>query len=415
MPDELISVEAAVALLDGLPVEPRIERVRLDDAAGLQLAEDVVTDRDFPAFDKSLMDGFAARIGEQHELQIVGESVAGRAFEKELSPGEAIRIMTGAKLPPGAVGVVPVEKANVQGDRVSFEAPSEADRYIARRGSDRPDGHVVATHGEIVTPAHIAALASVGADRVSVVGRPRCLVMTTGDEIVDAGEVPAEHQLRDANGPSIAGLLRGLGCEAINLPVCEDDLDTTRRRLAEALSMGADAVFVSGGMSMGERDYVPRVLEELGCRFHLRKLAIKPGKPFVVATHPQRSDFVVGHGGAARHNRETFVFGLPGNPVSAFVCTLILARRVLHRLAGRDLESLAYERLPLREALPANGDRTFYLPAKVKNIAVTPLRWKGSADVFTLAQANALIECPTNAPEQQPGEVVTIVPIPLGR
>ncbi len=422
--ESLITVAEAAAIIDGIPVTPRQEVVALSDAAGRRLAEEVVTDRDYPPFDKSQMDGFAARVGEPAgEFELVGEVPAGSTWEgPPLRGRQAVAIMTGAPVPDadGAVGVVPVEQAErIDGGRVRLLVDPAPDRYIARRGSDRETGAVVLRAGARLTPAAIGVLASVGRQEACVFGAPRCAVLATGDELVAPGAAPAAHQIRNSNTPTLLALLAGCGCDAVDGGRVPDTLEATRQHLAEWLGSTSDCLFITGGMSMGEHDYVPRVLAELGVEMHVTKLKIKPGKPFLFGTRARGGGFVAGApgasgGGAARGRHTTYVFGLPGNPVSAYVCTLVLAHRLLVRLAGgeaREADARFIER-PLARPLGANGPRQFYQPVALTPEGVVPMGWRGSADVFGLAEADALLERPADDPPRRAGEVVRLLPLP---
>ena len=417
-----MSVSDAAAAIDAAAGASRVETVALAEATGRRLAEDVTADADYPPFDRALMDGYAVVVGEAAgEFEVVGEVPAGRPWDgPPLAGRQAVSIMTGAPLPGGNVGVVPVEKTEKIGDnRVRIDAAAEADKFITRRGGDRPAGATLLRRGTTLGPHHVAALATVGRASVPVFCAPRCAVLSTGDEIVPADQTPGPGQIRNANAPMLVSLLQKLGGDAVDAGHVGDDLDAVRHALGDWLDSSADCLFVTGGMSMGDRDHVPRVLRELGVSFHVTKLAIKPGKPFVFGTLTRQKGFVAeGSGAAQRGTRTTFVFGLPGNPVSAFVCTLVLAGRLLTRMNGgsaAEVEARFVER-PLSAELPANGPRQFYQPAVLDRASntVRPLAWRGSADVFTLAEADILIERPADDGPRAAGEVVRVLAIPGG-
>lgn len=403
---DFISVADAIRILDAAPVSPRVQRVHLRKALGRRLAEDITSDRDYPPFDKAVMDGYAIRATDVNiagvGLRVVDTVAAGVVGQRTISAGEVAAIMTGAPLPPGADTVVPVEDTTRQLDLVTFHRPAKPGAAIARRASDIESGRVVLTRGTRLGPAHIALAANVGAGEVAVYERPIVTVLATGDELIEVDQQPAGAQIRNANSPMLIALLDRLGCEVLDLGIVRDDPDATR----DALSQGmlADALLVTGGMSMGERDYVPRLLRELGLEMKITKLRIKPGKPFV---------FAVGQGsgvGGQDPDSSTarYVFGLPGNPVSAFVCTVRLAARVLSRMGGGDADA-AIAQAKLISALPANGPREFYQPAIRTGLRVEPLQWKSSADIFTLANANALIIRPEHAPPAVAGDLVSMI------
>jgi molybdopterin molybdotransferase len=389
--DELISVQQAIQILDNTPVSPRVVRLALSTAIGLRLAEDILSDRDYPPFDKAVMDGFAVRsadVASPTSLRIIETISAGTTGRRELKAGEAAAIMTGAPLPAGADAVVPVEETSRQGDRVEVKIPAQPGFAIARRGSDIEAGRIVLPRGIRLGPAQAAVAASVGASTVSVYARPRVAILSTGDELIEIDQTPKEAQIRNSNSFMMVALLNQLGCEVQNLGIVRDDPALIREAIAQGLE--SDALFITGGMSMGERDYVPALLREMGLNLAITKLRIKPGKPFVFATQHKPAGV-------------KYVFGLPGNPVSAYVCTIRLAGRILSRVAGGPADPAIYQ-LKLTEPLPANGVREFYQPAVHDGSTVTPLSWKGSADIFTLAAANALIIRPENAPAAAAGE-----------
>lgn len=398
----LLTVQQAIDILDAAPVSPRVVRLPLVEASGLRIASDIVSDRDYPPFDRSLMDGYALRCADitsaPVELPVAGTIAAGAAMPPALPTGAAAAIMTGAPMPAGADCVVPVEDTTRldDGKRVQIGHSSSSGRFIARRGSDCAAGRVILSKGAKFTPAAIAAAASVGAHQVEVFARPTCLVLSTGDEVVPLDQTPGPTQIRNSNTPMLVALLDRLGADARDGGIIADDPVGIRDMIRAGIDEH-DIVFVTGGMSMGEFDFVPRVLSEIGVKLKITKLRIKPGKPFVFGTISRR-----------------FVFGLPGNPVSGFACTLRLCSRLIARLGGGKAdESERWLRAPLAEPLEANGPREFYQPAILRQDGhLLPLKWKGSADIYTLAQANVLLVRPENDPPQPAGAIVRALLIP---
>lgn len=395
----LLTVSQAIAILDAVAVDPRTVRVPLAQAGGLVLAEDLAADRDYPPFDKSLMDGFAVRCADvaaaPARLKLIGEVAAGQVADRPIAPGEAMAIMTGAPLPVGADGVVPVEETSRDGEHVRIARALDASRYIARQGADITAGAAILQRGTRLHAAQVAAAAMIGAALVAVYARPRAAVLSTGDELVGVGDTPIGAQIRNSNSPMLLALLRQLGCDTIDLGAVRDDPAAIAARLEQGLAH--DALFVSGGMSMGTYDHVPRLLAELGVNLRITKLRIKPGKPFVFGERNGR-----------------FVFGLPGNPVSGFVCTIRLAARLLARLSG-GTPTESWITGQLTTALPPNGPREFYQPCRITRTPtatqITPLNWKGSADLFTLASAQALLVRPENDPARQANDIVAALEI----
>lgn len=432
---ELLTVAQAIRIIDQSPVEPRMQRRPLLESSGFRLAEDLRTDRDYPPFRKSLMDGYAVRCQDilktPAELQCVGEIAAGQSAKAPLEAGQAMAIMTGAPLPDGADGVVPVE--DVEG-RVTtgqvmriLRAPSP-NRYIAQRGSDGAAGKIVLRRGTILGPAQIGVAASIGAASVNVFIPPRVAVLGTGSELAPIDGPVETSQIRNSNTPMLAALLRRLGCDVTDLGFVRDEPPLIRDAILRGLEF--DAVFIAGGMSMGEYDFVPLILKDLGVTTKITKLRIKPGKPFVFGSRervaskgapPSASPAPSENSGSSDAAKLCYVFGLPGNPVSAFVCTLRLASRLLTRIGG----GLVEERWltgRLDNGLTVNGPREFYQPA-IRTVApgayssrsefatITPLDWKGSADLFTLAKANVLLVRAENEPPIPKGSVVRALEI----
>jgi molybdopterin molybdotransferase len=392
----LISVQEAMRIIDAAVVTPRLEGLALAQATGRRLAEALRVDRDVPPFDKSLMDGYAVRAADLFAapcaLPLAGRVAAGQMSDHPLPPGATIAIMTGAPLPLGADAVVPIEQTRRNGEMIGFDGPTSAGRFVAHRASEAVAGAVALQAGVRLGPAQIAVGASVGAATVSVFAVPTVAVLGSGDELVDVGRTPGESQIRSCNNAMLMALLVQLHCQPVDLGTVPDEPDKLRDAIRRGLEQ--DVLLVSGGMSMGERDLVPGMLHELGGELRITKLRIKPGKPFVFAVMP---------GGK-------FVFGLPGNPVSAFVCTLCLASRLLSRMSGGPAGSPP-RTAPLAKALEANGPRQFYQPAVWRHGALAPLQWKGSADIFTLAQADVLIVRPENHPPLDAATMVEFIEI----
>jgi molybdopterin molybdotransferase len=451
----LLTVRQAIEIIDSVPIRPRAQRWPLSEAMGLRLAEDLVADRDYPPFDKSMMDGYAVRSADVTragvELHVTGEILAGQWPSKVVGIGEAIAIMTGAPMPAGADGVVPVEDVEHTPDGVRVLRADNPGRYIARRGSDTAAGQILLPRGTRLEAAQIAVAASIGAAKPLVYAPPRVAILGTGDEIIPIHQAPGPAQIRDSNTLMLAALLKRRGCEVRHIGTVADDLDETRAAIKEGLQ--ADVLFVTGGMSMGTRDYVPRLLKELGVEIRISKLRIKPGKPFVFglctgdvcvardhagatsaspkadATSTDAGEARLAptgtHPGPARKTQasppDRYVFGLPGNPVSAFVCTVRLALRLLSRLAGGPIEE-RWLSGRLEVGLPANGPREYYQPvirqvppadrsAQNEIATIRPLAYKGSADLFTLAHANALLVRAENEPPVGKGTLVRVLDI----
>ena len=324
----MIPIDDAVALVvERCRPLPAVE-VALADATGRVLAHDVVAPEDVPPFANTAVDGYAVRVADLAdasatdpvELPVVGELAAGAAPEVTVAPGTAVRIMTGAPVPPGAEAIVMVEHTQRVGDdRVRVMASVKPGDAIRDAGDDIVAGQVVVRAGTEIRPALAGVLASVNALRVSVVPAARVAVLSTGDELVDDGSPLQPGQIRESNRTMLLGLVAATGAVAVDFGIVRDDealLDSVLRRAAAT----CDAIVTSGGVSMGDYDVVKAVLGRIADMTWMQ-IAIKPAKPFAVGT------LRVG-------DRSVPIFGLPGNPVSSLVSFELLARPGLRRLMG---------------------------------------------------------------------------------
>jgi molybdopterin molybdotransferase len=324
----VISLDDARArvLADCPPAAPTV--VPIGEAWGRVLAEEVAAAEPVPPFANTAMDGFAVRAADvagatperPARLAVVGTIAAGHAPDRAVGPGEAVRIMTGAPFPEGADAVAIVETTTPDGpDAVLIGAPVTAGAHIRAAGEDLAAGQPVFAPGTLLGAGHVGVLATAGRTEVRVVPAPRVGVLSTGDELVDDGSPLRPGQIRDSNRLTLLSLLRRDGCVPVDLGIARDDEQEIRARLTEAAA-ACDAVLTSGGVSMGDYDYVKKVLDEIG-DMDWMQVAIRPAKPFAFGTVD-----VAG--------RRTPVFGLPGNPVSSMVSYELLARGGLRQLAG---------------------------------------------------------------------------------
>ena len=392
----MISVAEALNLVQQHAARLAPRRVALGEAVGLVLAEDVTSDVNSPPYDKAMMDGYAVRSSDREPLRLVLEEVAAGAVpHRAVTPGTASRVMTGAPLPEGADAVVPVELADMVDDRSVRlqQTDPPPGRHVMALGTALRAGSVVLSAGAVLRPLEIAILAETGHSVVPVFPAPRAAVLPTGNELVPVGDRPAAGQIRDSNGPLLLAALRQLGVAAVDLGIARDDRDDLHRRVEQGLA--ADVLVLSGGVSAGKYDLVPEVLAEAGVERVLHKVAVRPGKP-------------LWFGVKRRDDRQVLVFGLPGNPVSGFVCFELFVRPAVAALAGRGFVGLPATTARLSHAYQYAGGRTAYLPARVAwpaadrdgaagnaaSSAAMPtvdiLPWHGSADLAALAHANAL-------------------------
>ncbi|HEX6228447.1 MAG TPA: gephyrin-like molybdotransferase Glp [Solirubrobacterales bacterium] len=397
---ELTEIEdARSAVLErAAPLEA--EQVPLGEALGRVLAEDAVSSEPVPGFDNSAMDGFAVRAADTEgaepdspvALRDAGESRAGRPASASLRQGEAIRISTGAALPAGADAVVRVEDTRSEDERVLVEVEVEAGHDIRRAGEDIAAGEAVLERGTPIGPAELGVLASLGSPSVPCHRRPRVRVLTTGDELIPPGEEMRPGGVRNSNAYSIPALAERAGGEVLGADPVPDDPDATRKAIGAALD--ADLVVICGGVSVGGHDHVKGALAELGVEQVFWGVALKPGRPTWFGTR-----------------RDTLVFGLPGNPVSAMVTFLLLVRPSLAALNGADTERqrtearLAedYEKRPGR----AHAVRCS-LELREDGWRAHPTGAQGSHILTSMLGADCLAMIPTEAESLRAGDPVQV-------
>ncbi len=371
--------EARAAMLAGL--EPMAaESVLLAQSAGRVLAADVAAAVDLPRFDNSAMDGYAviaAEAGTGAQLQCVGEVPAGSAFENALQSGQCLRIFTGSPLPVGANAVVMQEDTRVEADRVEITEGVKPFEHIRLRGEDVKEGEPIGRAGEVMHAGRLQLLGAAGVSRVEVYRRPIVWVLATGNELREPGEALGEGGIHESNRLALAELIRETGAEARVYPLVNDTLDATKAALRQAFDE-CDAVVTSGGVSVGDHDFVKPALEALGGELDFWKVRIKPGKPFVYG-----------------RLRGKPLFGVPGNPVSAMVTFLVLVRPGILKLTGAtDLELPAHAGV-LAVPLVNRGDRRHFMRVRVDAAGqVNAAGLQASHAVGPLGQANALVDVP---------------------
>ncbi|MFN2607277.1 MAG: gephyrin-like molybdotransferase Glp, partial [Acidimicrobiales bacterium] len=346
--DPLIPVdEVRGRILDACPaLQPR--PVALADALGCVLAEVVVAGEDVPPFANTAMDGYAVRAadtsGAPVELAVVGTLAAGAEPSLALGPGQAVRIMTGAPLPVGADAVVMVERTRAadHGRTVTVAVAAAAGDHLRLPGSDLAAGQELFGPGTVLSPGHLGVLASVGREVVMVVPRARVGVLSTGDELVAGGGPLRPGQIRDSNRPTLVALVAQAGCEPVDLGLVADDEALLTAAVEQAVA-GCDALVTSGGVSVGDFDYVKVVLDRLG-DMSWWQVAVRPAKPLAFG--------LVG---------ATPVFGLPGNPVSSMVSFELFARPALRRMMGHPVIDRPTVAAVADEGFPRRADGKLHL------------------------------------------------------
>ena len=385
-------------------VSPLDERaVPLASALDCFAAQDYFARLPLPAFDNSAMDGYAVVVSSCNKggrLRVIGEQPAGPDRKLRVGTGEAVRIFTGAPLPQGADAIVMQEDVTRDGTDISLHVDVEAGEFVRRCGCDLAEGQMILAGGERIRAAIIALLASQGFANVIVGGKATAAVISTGDELVKPGEELQAGQIYDSNSALLSALLQQYGISATVVEHCRDD----RKSLENAIKRGIKnhVLIISGGVSVGEHDLVKEALRELGAKIEIWRVAVKPGKPFLFgraqqsAPSPQSSPSVrerrtrsAGEGSVFGSN--CLIFGLPGNPVSAFVTFLQFVRPAILRIMGATNLDLPQVPAKLAVDLTSDSDRPHYIRGKLEHGKFTPIGRQESHALVGLSQANALL------------------------
>jgi molybdopterin molybdotransferase len=383
-------------------------RLSLSQALGCFAAEDYFARLPLPAFDNSAMDGYAvvaSSCAKGKRLRVTAEQPAGRDKQLRVSPGEAIRIFTGAPMPQGADAIVMQEDVTRDGDEIVINTEVEAGEFIRLRGCDLSQGQRILAKGERLRAATIALLASQGIGDLTVGGEVNAAIISTGDELVKPGEKLDLGQIYESNSALLCALLHRCGAAVNFREHCRDE----RESLSKAIKRGMKnhILIISGGVSVGEHDLVKDILREVGAEIEIWRVAIKPGKPFLFGSFSAESHYSAGETPAGPTGspqdesvrpadkmaalRSCFIFGLPGNPVSAFVTFLQFVRPAILKMMGASNLNLPEVPAKLAVDLTNEGDRAHYLRGKLEHGKFSPVGRQESHALFGLSQSNALL------------------------
>lgn len=369
------------------------ETVPLAAACGRVLARDAVSDIDMPPFDKSAMDGFACRRADlPGPLAAVRTIVAGAPPGLPLATGQCARIMTGAEVPPGADCVIKIEESRTLAEGRILFTGAATPAHICPRGEDVRAGDAVLRAGTLLEPRHLGLLAAAGCALPWVARRPRVTLLATGDELAPPEAQPGPGQIRDSNTPQLRAQVAAAGAELTACDRVADDPAVLWGALALALTT-SDLVLLTGGVSLGDFDFVPRVMREVGIEILFDSVAIKPGKP---------ATFGVGPGGVS-------CLGLPGNPWAAFVQFELLARPLLYKMMGAEHRHRCWTAPLARTLRRAQTDRAEWRPVTLDEAGrAVPIEHHGSAHLGSLAAAEGLVAIPAGVAVLAEGTLVRV-------
>jgi len=365
----------------GSPATEIVEIARNpSQALGRVLSESIVADRNYPPFNRSIRDGFAAKASDLSQpgarLRLIGESRAGVGFDGAVCAGECVRILTGAPVPRGANAVVMQEHARVDGDFVIFEQSARAGQQYVLAGAEARVGEVMLGRGTRISYAELAVAAEVGRARVMVSQRPRISILSTGDEVVPVEETPGPYQIRNSNSVSLAAQVNLAGGEVVMSGSAPDEVAELRARIEKSLN--SDMLVLSGGVSVGKYDLVEQVLRDLGTEFFFDAVALRPGKPAVFGWCAGKP-----------------VFGLPGNPVSTMVTFELFVRPAIELLSGHLPPPLPFFKAKLSHDINEKSNVAHFLPARVSwpdgVPSVEALLWEGSGDIGAVVRGNCFL------------------------
>ena len=370
------------------------EAISLQDSIGRVLVEDVFSDVNMPPFNRSAVDGYACRKADiRLPLEVIETVKAGVLPSKKVGPGQCTQIMTGAPVPEGADCVLMVEETiEISIDKIRFTG-EDTKANFSPFAQDTREGECVLESGTLIGPQHIGIMAAVGYVNPRVGMKPRVTVISTGDEIVEPNVKPGISQIRNSNGYQLAAQVFQAGAIPEYLGIAPDNEADTFRMISEALAE-SDVVLLTGGVSMGTFDFVPKILEQSGIEILFRTVAIQPGKPTIFGIKGNKR-----------------IFGLPGNPVSCFTIFEILVKPLIWKMMGVE-QPVRNLRLPLgMDYQRKRTDRMQWLPVQIRDGNVFPLEYHGSAHIFSLATAYAIAAIPLGITKLDKGDQIDVRPV----
>ncbi len=388
--EKMILREDAHKIMSQYGTPTRIEEVSLEESLGRVLGEDVFSDLEMPPFDKSAMDGYAVNSNDRSEKYEIVETIpAGKFPEKAIIPGQCSKIMTGAPLPDGADRVIKVEVTEEDNGYMYLTGEDKVFN-VCFRGEDIRIGDKILGKGKMMRSQEIGAAASLGYNKVKVHKQVKAGLITTGSEIIDPGEVLRPGQIYNSNGYSLSAQLINTGAEFAGRKIVSDDRSLLKD-FFEKMIDSVDLTLISGGVSMGEFDFVPELLEELGVIVHFNKVAIQPGKPTLFGTKGDK-----------------IIFGLPGNPVSTFVIFEVLVKPVLMRMAGSIFSPVILKGRMQKGFKRRKVERDLFIPVNYENGIVKLIEYHGSAHFVSLSKSNGLLKIPRGVSEIPEDEIVDV-------
>jgi molybdopterin molybdotransferase len=388
----MISFEEAFRIVMSSVFETETETIPFSDASGRILDEDIASDMNMPPFNRSAVDGYAChRIDLKNDLEVVEVIAAGKEPVKNVGKNQCSKIMTGAIVPDGCDIVFMVEETeNLQNGKIRF-AGNDPKLNISFRGEDVRTGDVVLRQGKFIQPQDIAVMASVGHTKVQVKKRPIVSILSTGDELVGPSEIPGISQIRNSNSCQLVAQVTRAGGESLDHGIAPDNETVTYEMIKNAINK-SDIVIITGGVSMGDFDFVPSVLKRAGIKILFDQVNVQPGKPTTFGVHSK-----------------AVVFGLPGNPVSSFIQFEVLVRPLINRMMCYDWIQIEHK-LPMAVSYERKSSvRMGFVPVIIKeNMEVVPVDFHGSAHLTALSYSDGIIALKPGIKSLEKGEIVSV-------
>jgi molybdopterin molybdotransferase len=391
----MISLEEAYRIINENTDILDTNTILMSDCLNRVLAEDVLSDSNVPPFDKAILDGFACRKADlPGPFTIVDEIPAGKQSTIEIKEGQCARIMAGAPLPDGADMVFMEEQHIIQPDGSVVFTQQSSDVNIYYRGEDVRVGDIILTRGTMIRPQEMAVLAGAGREGVEVFRRPIVGVLSTGSELIEPTGIPRNAQIRNINGGQMIAQLNRIGMVADYFGIVPDDKEELKKSIQSIIKM-TDVLFISGGVSMGDYDFVPLALQELDFEIFITSIAMRPGKYTLFAKKGNK-----------------YVLGFPGNPVSSFIQLELLGKHLLFCLMGHKINDSVFRCILLDDFERNATDRLEFIPVQLTSSGkVKLIPYHGSAHIHALSKANAIMEIPVGLKRLEQGDWVNIRPI----
>lgn len=392
----MISVEQASKIIfESIDFTNKSVEIALSDALGYVLYHDVISPINMPPFRQSAMDGYAINLHDSHNYALIGEVKAGDGHQLHLKPGDAVRIFTGAAVPDSANAVVMQEKTSIKDNVLTIDSNVVVNENIRPLGEQVLEGQVALKKGAKLNPAAIAYLATLGITQIKVYQKPTIAIIVTGNELAEAGENLQHGQIYESNAIMLRVALKQLGYDKISFHKVADNYNDTLNLLDNVISNN-EVILVSGGISVGDYDFVGKALAELNVVEHFYKVNQKPGKPLFFGKKDDK-----------------IIFALPGNPAASLSCFYIYVITAIEKLSGNSKYKLIRVKALSKSNFVKKGDRAQFLKAIYNNGAVEVLVGQNSSMLHTFALANALVYLPEDAESINKQDEVEVILLPI--